>query len=138
MNSYFDAAVLIQSDGIRSSSDTALDRWEQTFIYNHLAQGVSAAPTGVWMSFEELPNTISKSKSMKAHVEAPVAERFSGEKDALTSAATAFGAADVRSEFPETDAALTFSAFPRVPVLLLFLGRRPGRGNRSQGEDALR
>jgi hypothetical protein len=125
---YFNRAIQVRSDAITARSGDALDRWEQTFLYNHLAQGGSAPPSGNWKSFEELPNTISKVKSMRAHVEEPICERFSGRRQALESAGKAMGGSDVRSDFPDADAALHFSALPRVPLLLLFWDAEPGEG----------
>ena len=122
---YFDGKIQVRSDGMTSTSGDELDRWEQTFLYNHLAQGGSAVPSGIWKSFEELPNTISKVKSMRAHVEEPIGERFSGRREDLNSAGKTMGGVDVRSDFPDADAALHFSALPRVPLLLLFWDAEP-------------
>ncbi|MCU0357888.1 MAG: 1-acyl-sn-glycerol-3-phosphate acyltransferase, partial [Cyclobacteriaceae bacterium] len=36
-----------------------------------------------WKAFQEIPNTVSKVKSMRAHVEAPLAERFGGKAETL-------------------------------------------------------
>ena len=52
-----------------SKNGEPLTRWEQVFIYNHMAQGGRAHPTGNWKALQELPNTVSKIKSMRAHVE---------------------------------------------------------------------
>ncbi|MCF8080259.1 MAG: DUF3786 domain-containing protein [Desulfobacterales bacterium] len=122
---YFDGRIQVRSGGMTSTSGDELDRWEQTFLYNHLAQGGSAAPSGTWKSFEELPNTISKVKSMRAHVEEPIRRRFSGRKEALASAGKAFGGAEAGGDFPEADVALRFAALPRVPLLLLFWDAEP-------------
>jgi hypothetical protein len=37
-----------------------LNRWEQVFLYNHLAMGGSHEPEGRWKALEESPNTVSK------------------------------------------------------------------------------
>jgi hypothetical protein len=122
---YFDGAVHVRSDGITTRSGGELDRWEQTFLFNHIAQGGSDAPAGIWKSFEELPNTISKVKSMRAHVEEPICKQFSGRKEELASAGKAFGGTEAGGDFPEADVALRFDALPRLPLLLLFWDAEP-------------
>jgi hypothetical protein len=120
---YFLDLVLIGAEGIRRTDGTPLTRWEQVFICNHMAQGGSAAPTGRWKAFQEIPNTVSKIKSMRAHVEAPLAERFAGRPGALADAARKLGGEDRIGENPSADAAWCFRPLPRVPVLLLFWDR---------------
>ena len=68
---------------------------------------------------------VSKVKSMRAHVEEPIGERFSGRKEALASAGKAFSGAEAGGDFPEADVALLFAALPRVPLLLLFWDAEP-------------
>jgi hypothetical protein len=50
---YFDRTLRIRPDGISACGGPQPDRWEKTFVYNHLAQGGSARPSGAWNSFEE-------------------------------------------------------------------------------------
>ena len=125
---YFEGAIRIRPDGIHSTDGTEIDRWEQTFVYNHLAQGGSAEPTGTWKSFEELPNTISKIKTMRGNVEAPLCRCFAGRAGEIAGAARSAGGRDVSAEFTEADAAVLFFAFPRLPVLLLFWDEEPAEG----------
>jgi len=60
-------------------------------IYNHMAQGGSAEPQGLWTALEELPNTVSKMKSMKEHVEAPLLRCFQKEPEAVIQRIRAMG-----------------------------------------------
>ena len=117
---YFDTAIHIRGDSIRRADGGKLDRWEQVFVLNHMAQGGSRLPTGRWKSFQEFPNTVSKIKSMRSHVEAPLAERFAGHRDELAAAAARSGAVDATTEAPSADLAVRFLPLPRVPVMLLF------------------
>jgi hypothetical protein len=117
---YFDGEVRIGPDGIHDTTGNAPGRWEQVFIYNHLAQGGSRLPTGRWKALQEIPNTVSKIKSMRSQVEAPLRERFSGRRDALAAAALAVGGRDVSAQAASADLAFCFQVFPRVPVMLLF------------------
>jgi hypothetical protein len=125
---YLDRILRIRPGGIFTDDGSELDRWEQTFVYNHLAQGGRVRPSGVWKSFEELPNTISKIKTMRSNVEAPICRCFSGRFAQVPAAGRNVGGKDVSGAFPEADAAVLFAAFPRVPVLLLFWDEEPAEG----------
>ncbi|MGD8366280.1 MAG: DUF3786 domain-containing protein [Desulfobacterales bacterium] len=125
---YLDRILRIRADGIFAVDGSALDRWEQTFIYNHLAQGGRLLPSGVWKSFEELPNTISKIKTMRSNVEAPICRCFAGRVEKVAAVARSVGGKDVAEAFPEAEAAALFTVFPRVPVLLLFWDEEPAEG----------
>lgn len=117
---YFGARIRIGRHGIRNAAGDELGRWEQVFIFNHLAQGGTRRPTGRWKSLQEFPNTVSKIKSLRAHVEAPLTARFAGRRAALAAAAARLGATDVTAEAASADLALRFAPLPRVPVMLLF------------------
>jgi len=117
---YFTTHLLIQTEDIVRTDDVTLTRWEQVFIYNHLAQGGSRLPTGRWKGFEEFPNTVSKVKTMAGQVEAPLVDRFHGQLDALRTAAAAIGGTDITGQGNGADAAFFFQPLPRVPVTLLF------------------
>ncbi len=117
---YFDTLIHIGRDGIRTADGEDLGRWEQVFVFNHLAQGGSRLPTGRWKALQEIPNTVSKIKSMRAHVEAPLIERFAGRRADLAAAALGIGGVDATAESESADLAFRFQALPRVPLLLLF------------------
>ncbi len=117
---YFNGVIFIRPNRITNKDGADLNRWEQVFIYNHMAQGGWAMPTGNWKGLEAIPNTISKMKSMKAHVEAPLLERFTGKPEALAKAAVAIGGRDQQTTFPTADVAVALFPLPRIPVMLLF------------------
>ena len=117
---YFDTQVHIGRDDIHKVDGSPIGRWEKVFIFNHLAQGGSRLPTGRWKAFQEIPNTVSKTKSMRAHVEEPLQERFSGRREELVQAAQRIGGVDVTAETESVDLALHFQPLARVPVMLLF------------------
>ena len=128
---YFDSVIHIRSQSIRHSDGRELGRWEQVFIFNHMAQGGSKTPTGRWRALQEFPNTVSKIKSMHSHVEAPLRERFTGRSDILAAAALRIGGTDVTSDNQSADLAFRFYPLPRIPVMLLFWD-----GDSSSGFDA--
>ena len=117
---YFSEELRIGRNGMVKGDGEAPTRWEQVFIYNHMAQGGRAHPTGNWKALQEFPNTVSKIKSMRAHVEGPLADRFGGKAADLRAAAVKLGALDRSGENPAADAAWLFRPLPRIPVMLLF------------------
>jgi hypothetical protein len=117
---YFSESLCIRESGILKEDGSPLNRWEQVFLYNHMAQGGSALPTGRWKALEEIPNTVSKIKSMEDHVEAPLVERFIGRGDDLSRAAKALGGVEVKEESASADLAFQFRPLPRIPLMLLF------------------
>jgi hypothetical protein len=117
---YFTGSVNIRRGSMEKGDGSPLNRWEQVFLYNHMAQGGSREPTGNWKGLEEFPNTVSKVKSMRDGVEAPLIERFKGMARELIAAGKALGALDAGESHPGADAALLFRPLPRIPLLLLF------------------
>lgn len=117
---YFSDSIIISKEGITKKNGSDLTRWEQVFIYNHMAQGGRKFPTGLWKGFVEFPNTVSKIKSMVDHVEAPLVEKFTGKLDALLAAAKRIGGKDQTEEIKSADLSLLFDPLPRIPVMLLF------------------
>jgi hypothetical protein len=125
---YFTGTVRIRKGGMTKGDNGPLNRWEQVFLYNHLAQGGSRQPTGTWKGLEEFPNTVSKVKSMKDGVEDPLIERFKGRMPELIIAGKALGAVDAKDNYPSADAVLLFRPLPRIPVLLLFWDEEESEG----------
>ncbi len=117
---YFNTHIFISKDKIKTQDGKDLGRWEQVFILNHMAQGGKAMPKGNWKGLQEFPNTISKMKSMKSHVEEPLCERFAAKVDELKTAALALGGEDKLEKNPSADAAFMFRPLPKIPVMLLF------------------
>jgi len=128
---YFGNTLIIRAGQISKRNGDSLNRWEQVFIYNHIAQGGSREPTGNWKGLVELPNTVSKVKSMQSHVEKPLIERFRGKGDQLIQAGQAIGGQAVDNKISGADAALLFKPLPRIPIMLLFWD-----GDSREGYDA--
>ena len=98
------------------------------FILNHIAQGGKVKPTGNWKGLVEFPNTVSKIKSMKSHVEKPLIEAFQGKVGRLVEAAAGLGGLDKTAEAGSADAAFYFQALPRIPLMLMFWDAEPADG----------
>jgi hypothetical protein len=125
---YFTGAIHVRADGLFHPDGEPLGHWEQVFVYNHMAQGGSAEPTGRWKGLEEIPNTVSKQKSMQAHVEGPLASRFAGREGDLRARALALGGIERPGETESADLAVRFQPLPRIPILLLFWDAEPDEG----------
>ncbi len=125
---YFADVIIIKKDAVSKLDGSELNRWEQVFIYNHLAQGGSVPPSGKWKGFEEIPNTISKIATLRKYAETPLTEKFKGHADSLAAAAKCFGGVDVSEQYPSSDRAFYFHPLPRIPVLLLFWDECPDDG----------
>lgn len=117
---YFSDYLIIKQNSIRKLNGDELNRWEQVFVYNHIAQGGSSDPIGNWKGLEQIPNTVSKIKSMRDHVEEPMNERFSGHIDKLKQAALALGGLDLSGKYESADIAIVLKPLPKIPLMLLF------------------
>jgi len=125
---YFDTALLIGDGSISKSDGSELTRWEQVFIYNHMAQGGSRIPLGKWKGLVEFPNTVSKIKSMTEQVETPLIQRFRGKTAELKKAAAAIGGIDRTDDRESSGLTFYFQPLPRVPVTLMFWDEDPEDG----------
>ena len=117
---YFNDHIIITPRRIIHKDGSEMTRWEQVFIFNHMAQGGSCLPTGKWKNLVEFPNTVSKIKSMVEHVERPLIETFAGKTEALKGVALKIGGIDKQKEYPTSDVAMLFQPLPRIPVMLMF------------------
>ena len=117
---YFNSFIYIKPGQIFKTDGSSLTRWEQVFLYNHMAQGGSSRPTGNWKGLVDFPNTVSKIKSMKTHVEDPLIQRFTGKIQELKNKALSFGGKLISDAGISADASVLFNPLPRIPVMLLF------------------
>jgi len=117
---YFNDFILIDSEKITHKKGKVLTRWEQVFIFNHMAQGGSNEPVGKWKGFQEFPNTVSKIKSMKEHVEAPLINHFKGKTKKLIDAGISIGGNIIKEGNISADVCIVFQPLPKIPVMLNF------------------
>jgi len=117
---YFNTHLIVRMTDIERTDGGHLSRWEKVFVYNHLAQGGRRVPTGTWIGFEAIPNTVSKIKTMAAQVESPLVERFHGLPETLREAALRIGGVEETGDENNADIALRFLPLPRIPLMLLF------------------
>lgn len=91
--------------------------WVKVFLYIYATRANGNPPSGRWVAFRELPNTVSKAKTFEK-VAGEVAQTFAGREEELKKAAQALGGGEI--PYGSADLALRFSALPRVPLLLLY------------------
>lgn len=125
---YFNSFIHIKPGNIVKKDGTSLTRWEQVFLYNHMAQGGTRQPTGEWKSLVDFPNTVSKIKSMKEHVENPLIQNFSGKLRELQKNAANVGGRIISNDNFNAEGAILFNPLPRIPVMLLFWDGNPEEG----------
>jgi hypothetical protein len=121
---YFNTALIITKDKIQKRSGKQLAKNENTFIYIYMAHGGTVYPSGKMKSFKEFPNTVSKTVSMKRHIEIPLANAFSSRLGELEKMCKRLGGKDVRIQYDSSDIAFQFAVFPKVPVVLLFWDKK--------------
>ena len=117
---FFNGKILIRKGEIINQKGEELNHWEQVFLYNHMSQGGSKVPTGKWKALEEIPNTISKTRSMKEHVENPITDKFKGKVNELVKISKTIGGEEINDENNSADTILLFKPLPRIPLMLLF------------------
>jgi len=117
---YFKGFLMINTERIWHKDGNDLTRWEQVFIFNHMAQGGKSDPTGKWKGLQEFPNTVSKIKSMREHVEIPLIKKFKGNTKELIHMGTDIGGQLLKDENVNADVSLLFQPLPKIPVMLNF------------------
>ncbi len=76
---------------------------------------------------ETLPNSVSKIKSLRAHCEAPLAQRFSGRLKSLLEASAGIGRQiELREE--QVDFAAEFPVLPKLTIRVLWWDEDPSEG----------
>ena len=93
-------------------------------IYNHLCMPSPPPPAEEWITFGSVPASHAKDKAWAGHVEAVIAQHFSGNVAKLRAACERMGGKKVEMK-GNHDAAYEFRFFPRYPALLLFYDAVP-------------
>jgi hypothetical protein len=115
---YFGHRLLVFKDEVRYPEGVEANPWDAILLYNYLASQGQAEPTGTWITFQSLPNSVSKTKTLK-RLEGELAAHFAGKQGQLEEAAAHLGAAPVQTA-GDADLQLVLRPLPKVPILLLF------------------
>jgi hypothetical protein len=115
---YFGHRLRVFKDKVGYPEGVAANPWDAILLYNYLAFQGKSAPTGKWITYQSLPNSVSKTKTLK-RLEAELATHFAGRQAKLEEAAVKLGAEGVKVA-EDADLQLLLRPLPKVPVLLLF------------------
>ncbi|MHB8067890.1 MAG: DUF3786 domain-containing protein [Desulfobaccales bacterium] len=128
--SYFGQVLTVFPDEVRYPPGATPNPWDAILIYNFIASGGKALPTGTWITYQSLPNSVSKAKTL-ARLENQLATHFAGNADRLRRRAAALGAEPAHAS-ENADFQRIFLPLPRVPVLLLFWDAEPEENFQAQ------
>ena len=124
--SYFGYCLQVFKDELRYPPGALADPWDAILLYNYIASRGSKPPTGEWIAYHSLPNSVSKAKTL-ARLEQKLAAHFAGRAGKLTEQAVSLGA-EMAEVGEDADLQAILQPLPRVPVLLLFWDADPEEG----------
>jgi hypothetical protein len=115
---YFGQQFQVFKDEVRYPEGVEANPWDAILLYNFIFSQGRVAETGAWITFQSLPNSVSKTKTLN-RLEKDLAAHFTGRRSSLEAAAAGLRAepADLDGD---ADLKLVFRPLPKVPVLLLF------------------
>ncbi len=116
--SYFGETVSVSQEDILLESGDSLGPYDKILLYNY-AIGGARDPSGKWVGMETLPNSVSKIKSLRAHCEGPLAERFAGRMSRLPEAISGIGRS-IELKDEQVDFAAEFPILPRLSIRVLW------------------
>lgn len=108
--------TLDQND-VKAASGPEPTVWIKVFLYIYVTRANGNPAANRWVSYRELPNTVSKEKTYERKVN-EIGAHFGNDFEALDRAAQSLGGE--RVEFGSTDGAWFYRALPRVPIMLLY------------------
>jgi hypothetical protein len=115
---YFGHVIRVFKDKVCYPEGVEANPWDAILLYNYLASQGGAKETGTWITYQSLPNSVSKTKTLK-RLEAELAAHFAGKQKDLEAAAAHLGGEPVKVA-EDADLQIFFRPLPKVPVLMLF------------------
>jgi hypothetical protein len=123
---YFGHQLRIFKDQVCYPEGVEANPWDAILLYNYLASQGREEASGNWITYQSLPNSVSKTKTLK-RLEGELAAHFAGKQAQLEEQVARFGAQPVKVA-EDADLQLVFQPLPKVPVLLLFWEADPDEG----------
>ena len=124
---YLGQDAIIGVKEVRLNGRAPEDPRDCILLYNYLAFGGGAPPSGAWIGMESMPNSISKVKTLATYCEKPLARLFDIHDQPRIERVIAL--LDGRPAAGEgADLACVLPVLPRLPVKLVFW-----RAEREQG-----
>ncbi len=121
---YFGTPVKVFKDQTVYPPGTPEDPWDAILLYNYLAFQGNQPLTDRWITFKELPNSVSKVKTL-TRLEKKLAAAFAGRQADLRRRGRALNG-EAPTEATQADVALVFRPLPRIPLMLLFWDAEAG------------
>ena len=115
---YFGHTLRVFKNLVEYPTDCQENPWDAILLYNYIASQGRAEQTGTWITFQSLPNSVSKTKTME-RLQRELADHFAGRGVVLKERAAALGGKDTEAG-EDAEVKTVFRPLPRVPVLLLF------------------
>ncbi len=120
---YFYRPVQVFKDEVRYGQGFEPNPWDPILLYNYVTSGGRRPPCGRWIKFPELPNSVSKTKTL-LRLQKQLAEAITGQAAAFVQGASALGGEPVNIT-PEATFQFIFQPLPRIPLLLVFYEAEP-------------
>ena len=120
---YFGCDMLVFKDEVRYPDGLAANPWDAILLYNYIASEGNRPLTGDWVTFETLPNSVSKTKTLR-RLAASLAQHFAGKARELGERGRRCGG-EPAATAAAADLQMVFHPLPRVPILLIFHDAEP-------------
>jgi predicted RNase H-like HicB family nuclease len=120
---FFGHRLRVWKERVEYPPGVSANPWDAILIYNYLASPGEEPNRGTWISFQSLPNSVSKTKTLE-RLQQHLAEAFAGRLAVLQERALALGGQPTRAG-EDADLTLVFRPLPRVPILLLYWEAEP-------------
>lgn len=121
--SYFYRPVQVFKDEVRYGQGFAPNPWDPILLYNYVTSGGRRPPCGKWVKFPELPNSVSKTKTL-LRLQNQLAEAVTGRVAAFVRTARELGGEPINVT-PDATFQFIFQPLPRIPLLLVFHEAEP-------------
>jgi len=120
---YFCRPVRVFKDDVQYGQGFVPNPWDAILLYNYVSSGGHRRPCGRWVKFQDLPNSISKTKTL-LRLQHQLAERINGNAAAFTRRARELGGEPIMVTKDAT-CQIIFQPLPNLPILLIFREAEP-------------
>lgn len=120
---FFNLQLKVFKDKVVYPQGSEANPWDAILFYNYIASQGRQDPTGKWITFQSLPNSVSKTKTLK-RLEGQLAEHYAGRGMGLRERAAILNGEPIQAG-EDADLAAVFRPLPKVPILLQFWEAEP-------------
>lgn len=120
---FFGQPLKILKDRVHYPPGVDPNPWDAIFLYNYIASRGKKPLTGQWITYQSLPNSVSKVKTLE-RLQREFGVHFNGRLPELKERAARLKA-ETASLGEDADFSAIFWPLPRVPVALLFWDADP-------------